>query len=167
MCVFEVEGILNYCTYYSAQHNCHLKQPGDISLGCRDISPKTCTNLSVVQLYYSYSSLLHEAWGNHHLLFITIFQRAAPPCPLLLPTASMNASTAGDSAASGCMVGGRRVNTGGSRGSGPTRARMPSWQRDPRLEWNHGSQAAMAATTAPPTLPPAAAAADAPPAMPG
>ena len=29
-------------------------------------------------------------------------------------------------------------------------ARMPSWQRDPRLEQNHGSQAAMAAVAAPP-----------------
>jgi hypothetical protein len=37
-------------------------------------------------------------------------------------------------------------------------ARMPSWQRDPRLEQNHGSQAAMAAVAAPPAASHAAAA---------
>ncbi len=78
----------------------------------------------------------------------------------------MNASTAGDSAASSCTVGGRRVNTGGRWGRGPPPARLPSWQRDPRLERNHGSWAAMAATAAPPAVPPAPAAAAAPPAMP-
>ena len=88
------------------------------------------------------------------------------PCPLLLPTASMNASTAGDSAASGRTVGGRRVNTGGCGGRGPFRARMPRGKGTPgRLERNHASQAAMAATAASPALPPAAA--DAPPATSG
>ncbi len=42
-------------------------------------------------------------------------------------------------------------------GRGPPPARLPSWQRDPRLERNHGSWAAMAATTAPPAVPPATA----------
>ena len=37
-------------------------------------------------------------------------------------------------------------------------ARLPSWQRDPRLERNHGSQAAMAAVAAPPAASHAAAA---------
>ena len=69
----------------------------------------------------------------------------------------MNASTAGDSAASSCTVGGRRVNTGGRWGRGPPPARLPLWQRDPRLEQNHGSWAAMAATAAPPAVPPATA----------
>ena len=79
----------------------------------------------------------------------------------------MNASIAGDSAASGLTVGGRRVNTGGRRGRGPSRARMPSWQRDPRLERNHATQVAMAATAAPPAGTPTTAASDAPPATPG
>ena len=77
----------------------------------------------------------------------------------------MNASIAGDSAASGLTVGGRRVNTGGRRGRGPSRARMPSWQRDPRLERNHASRAAMAAAAAPPAVPPPAATAAAPAAV--
>ena len=85
-----------------------------------------------------------------------------PPPPLLLPTASMNASTAGDFAPSGRTVGGRHVNTGGRRGRGPPHSRLPSWQRDPRLKQNHGSQAAMAATAAPPDMPSAAVAAPAP-----
>ena len=37
-------------------------------------------------------------------------------------------------------------------------ARLPSWQRDPRLEWNHDSQVAMAAVAAPPAASHAAAA---------
>jgi hypothetical protein len=78
----------------------------------------------------------------------------------------MNASTAGDSAASSRTVGGRRVTTGGRRGRGPPPARLPSWRRDPRLERTHGSWAAMAAAAASPAVPHAAAAAAAPPAVP-
>ncbi len=61
------------------------------------------------------------------------------------------------------MVGGRHINTGGRWGHGPSCTRMPLWQRDPRLERNHASWAAMAATAAPPTATPAIAAPDAPP----
>ena len=44
----------------------------------------------------------------------------------LLPTASMNASTSGDSAVSSRTVGVRCVNIGGCRGHGPSCARIPS-----------------------------------------
>ena len=81
----------------------------------------------------------------------------------------MNASTAGDSAASSRTVGGRRVTAGRGRRGGrcPPPAKLPSWHRDPRLERNHGSRAAMAAAAAPPAVPHAAAtAAAAPPLVP-
>ena len=79
----------------------------------------------------------------------------------------MNA-TAGDSAASSCTVGGRRVTTGGRGRRGgrcPPPARLPSWRRDPRLERNHGSWAAMATAAASPAMPHATAVAAAPPAV--
>jgi hypothetical protein len=78
----------------------------------------------------------------------------------------MNASTAGDSAASSRTVGGRRITTGGCRDRCPSPARLPLWHRDPRLEWNHDSWAAMAAAAAPPAMPHAATAAAAPSAVP-
>jgi hypothetical protein len=78
----------------------------------------------------------------------------------------MNAYTAGDSAASSRTVGGRRVTTGGRRGHPPPTARLPSWRRDPRLERNHGSRAAMAAAATSPAMPHATAIAAAPPAVP-
>ena len=81
----------------------------------------------------------------------------------------MNASTAGDSAASSRTVGGRCVTAGRGRRGGrcPPPAKLPSWHRDPRLERNHGSRAAMAAAAAPPAVPhTATAAAAAPPLVP-
>jgi hypothetical protein len=77
----------------------------------------------------------------------------------------MNASTAGDSAASSRTVGGRHVTAGRGRRGGrcPPPARLPSWRRDPRLERNHGSRAAMATAAAPPTMLHAAATAADPP----
>ena len=79
----------------------------------------------------------------------------------------MNASPAGDSAASSRTVGGRRNTAGGRRGCRcPPPARLPSWRRDPRLERNHGSRVAMAAAAAPPAMLHATAAVAAPPSVP-
>ena len=119
-------------------------------------------------LYYSYSRLLQEARGSQHFViyyYHLLSCRRTPSYSIV----TMNASTAGDSsAASSRMVGGRRVTAGRGRRGGrcPPPERLPSWRRDPRLERNHGSWAAMAAAAAPPAMLHAAAAASAPPVLP-
>ena len=104
-------------------------------------------------------------WCNSIYLFIAIFRAATVPPST--PIASIKAYTAGDSAASSrTRGGGRCVITGGCRGRHPPLARLPLRQRDPRFEQNNGSWVAMAAATAPPTVPLHTAATAAPPAVP-
>ena len=146
--------------------NVSCKKLGVISLGPRDISQDHRNKTRFMHLYYSHSRLLQEAWESQHFF---IYHHGLSCCRTPSYSYCLNECVYSWRFcwASSRTVGRRRVTTGGCRGRCSPPARLHSWHRDPWLERNHCSRAAMAAAAAPPVMPhAAAAAAAAPPAVP-